>query len=63
LTRLRCAPEQRKRRTALLGLIYDRFTEGFDTHDLMGARSLLDELAKAGDRGAARARQPAFDAR
>ena len=45
LSRLQCAPEQRKRRTALLGSIYRRFTEGFDTPDLKEARSLLDELA------------------
>jgi len=45
LSRLQCAPEQRKRRTALLGSIYRRFTEGFDTADLEEARSLLDELA------------------
>jgi predicted ATPase len=45
LSRLRCAPEQREQRTALLGSIYSGFTEGFDTPDLMEARSLLDELA------------------
>jgi predicted ATPase len=44
LSRLRCAPEERKRRTALLSSIYGRFTEGFDTLDLKEARSLLDEL-------------------
>jgi predicted ATPase len=45
LGRLRCAPNQRERRMALLGSIYGRFTEGFDTPDLKEARSLLDELA------------------
>jgi class 3 adenylate cyclase/predicted ATPase len=45
LSRLRCAPEQRKRRTSLLGSIYGRFAEGFDSPDLKEARSVLDELA------------------
>ncbi|MGD0188812.1 MAG: adenylate/guanylate cyclase domain-containing protein [Roseiarcus sp.] len=44
LSRLQCAPEQRKRRMALLGSIYSRFTEGFDTADLKEAKSLLDKL-------------------
>ncbi len=44
LSRLQCAPEQRKRRTALLGSIYGPFTEGFDTADLKEARALLDKL-------------------
>ena len=30
LSQLQCDPEQRKRRTALLGSIYGRFTEGFE---------------------------------
>jgi predicted ATPase len=29
----------------LLALVYDWFTEGFDTADLREARALLDELA------------------
>jgi predicted ATPase/DNA-binding winged helix-turn-helix (wHTH) protein len=33
---------------ACLQPIYDRFTEGFDTADLIAARQLLDELAGAG---------------
>ena len=45
LSRLQCAPEERKRRTASLGSIYHHFTEGFDTPDLKEARSLLDEFA------------------
>ena len=32
--------------TALLQPVYDRFTEGFDTADLTGARALLDGLAE-----------------
>jgi predicted ATPase len=43
LSRLPCAPEQRKQRAALLGSIYGGFTEGFDTPDLKEARSILDE--------------------
>ena len=45
LSRLQCAPQERKRRTAMLGSIYGHFTEGFDTPDLKEARSLLDEFA------------------
>jgi len=45
LSRLPCAPERRKERRALLGSIYGRYTEGFDTPDLKEARSALDELA------------------
>ncbi len=30
--------------------VYDRFTEGFDTADLIGAKQLLDELSGAGRR-------------
>jgi predicted ATPase/DNA-binding winged helix-turn-helix (wHTH) protein len=36
--------------TACLQPIYDRFTEGFDTADLIAARQLLDDLARAGHR-------------
>lgn len=28
----------------LLALVYDRFTEGFETHDLRMAKSLIDKL-------------------
>ena len=45
LSQLQCDPEQRKRRTVLLGSIYGRFAEGFDTPDLAEARTMLDELA------------------
>jgi predicted ATPase len=39
--------QQGKRRDAydLLALVYDWFTEGFDTVDLQEAKVLLDELA------------------
>jgi hypothetical protein len=30
----------------LLANIYDRFTEGFETPDLLEAKALLDELAR-----------------
>ena len=30
----------------MLGEIYGRFTEGFDTADLKDAKSLLDELSQ-----------------
>jgi predicted ATPase len=30
----------------LLSLVYDRFTEGFDTPDLNDARALLDDLQR-----------------
>jgi class 3 adenylate cyclase/predicted ATPase len=54
LSRLRCTSEQRKRRNALLGSIFGRFTEGFDTPDLEEARSLLDELTQGSGRGGPR---------
>jgi predicted ATPase len=28
----------------MLALVYDRFTEGFETHDLRMAKSLIDKL-------------------
>jgi hypothetical protein len=34
----------------LLASIYDRFTEGFGTADLITAKQLLDELGDAGRR-------------
>jgi predicted ATPase len=49
LSRLQSDPEQRKRRRALLGSIYDDFVEGFDTTDLKEAKALLDESAEGGD--------------
>jgi predicted ATPase len=36
--------------TACLQAIYDRFTEGFGTADLIMAKQLLDELGDAGRR-------------
>jgi len=33
---------------ACLQPVYDRFTEGFGTGDLIAAKQLLDELSKAG---------------
>jgi predicted ATPase len=36
--------------TACLQAIYDRFTEGFGTADLIAAKQLLDELRDAGRR-------------
>jgi predicted ATPase len=35
---------------ACLQPVYDRFTEGFDTADLIAAKRLLDELGDAGRR-------------
>ena len=32
---------------SLLAQIYDRFTEGFDTRDLLEAKVLLDELSQS----------------
>jgi hypothetical protein len=39
------ADGQRAEGHRVLGCVYDRFTEGFDTPDLRDARALLDELA------------------
>jgi hypothetical protein len=36
--------------TACLQPIYDRFTEGFGTADLVAAKQLLDDLGAAGHR-------------
>ncbi|HKP81442.1 MAG TPA: hypothetical protein VJT69_05465, partial [Pyrinomonadaceae bacterium] len=33
---------------SLLSEIYNSFTEGFDTKDLLEAKALLDELSKSG---------------
>jgi hypothetical protein len=33
---------------SLLAPVYGRFTEGFDTADLIAAKQLLDELGDAG---------------
>jgi predicted ATPase len=52
LARLQCRSEERTRRKALLGSIYVSFTEGFDSPDLIDARSLLQEWANGGGCGA-----------
>jgi len=36
--------------TTCLQPVYDRFTEGFDTADLIATKQLLDELSDAGRR-------------
>ena len=45
LARLRQQQGRSKEARALLGPVFDWFTEGFDTQDLRQARTLLDELA------------------
>ena len=44
LARLLCEGGQRDQARHTLALVYDRFTEGFETTDLKLARSLLDDL-------------------
>ena len=44
LAELLVACGERDAARQLLAPIYDWFTEGFDTHDLKGARALLAEL-------------------
>ncbi len=44
LARLWAEVGERQRALDLLAPVYDRFTEGFDTPDLIEARTLLDEL-------------------
>ena len=44
LARLLCEDGQRDRARHALALVYDRFTEGFDTADLKLARALLEDL-------------------
>ena len=44
LARLWCRQDRGREAHALLASIYARFTEGFETTDLVRARSLLDEL-------------------
>jgi hypothetical protein len=43
------AQGKRDQARELLAPVYGRFTEGFDTLDLMQAKALLDELAQRGD--------------
>ncbi len=45
LARLHAARDERTEAISVLALIYDWFTEGFDTVDLQEARALLDELS------------------
>ena len=40
---MRCDQGGRGETSELLASVYGRFTERFDTPDLMGARALLDE--------------------
>jgi predicted ATPase len=49
MSRARLYKDQRKRKEAsrLLGQIYNSFTEGFDTPDLLEARALLQELSES----------------
>ena len=44
LARLLCEGGQRDQARHTLALVYDRFTEGFETTDLKLARSLLEDL-------------------
>jgi predicted ATPase/DNA-binding winged helix-turn-helix (wHTH) protein len=44
LARLLCEGGQRDQARHTLGLVYDRFTEGFETADLKAARALLEDL-------------------
>jgi predicted ATPase len=44
LARLLCESGQRDQARHMLALVYDRFTEGFETADLKLARALLDDL-------------------
>jgi class 3 adenylate cyclase len=46
LARLLCNQGKRNEARAMLGEMYGWFTEGFDTADLMDARTLLDELSQ-----------------
>ena len=45
LARLAAGRGERAEARAMLAAVYDAFTEGFDTPDLVEARALLDELA------------------
>ena len=44
MARLLCEDGQRDQARHALALVYDRFTEGFETADLKLARALLEEL-------------------
>jgi predicted ATPase len=51
LAQLRCKQGRREEAHGALAAIYDRFTEGFTTPDLMAARQLLDELERSASAG------------
>jgi predicted ATPase len=44
LARFRAAQDRRDEVGAILGSVYDKFTEGLETTDLCSARSMLDTL-------------------
>ena len=44
-SRLLCETNRSDEARAMLGNIYNWFTEGFDTADLKDAKALLDELS------------------
>src|ERR1700729_1387952 len=44
VARLRLSQGRRREARAPLASVYDRFTEGFATADMLAARTLLDEL-------------------
>ena len=44
LARMLCEDGQRDRARHMLTLLYDRFTEGFETADMKLARALLEDL-------------------
>ncbi|MET0535240.1 MAG: winged helix-turn-helix domain-containing protein [Steroidobacter sp.] len=50
LTHLRARQGEREQARASLATIYDRFTEGFETHDLQAAARLLQDLDSASSR-------------
>jgi predicted ATPase len=46
LARLRANQDRQKEAVELLEAVYNKFTEGFESVDLLAARTLLDELAR-----------------
>jgi hypothetical protein len=44
LARLLCEDGQRDQARHAMALVYDRFTEGFDTADLKLARAIIEDL-------------------
>jgi predicted ATPase len=45
LARMRTRQDRREEGKRILASVYDRFTEGFETADLLAASDLLEELA------------------